>query len=194
MNTAKTFKTSKLLLASTFALLAAAPAWAQQALVADRSEIKFTANQLGVNVAGEFKEFSAEVQLDPRNLDASRIKLTVATGSATMHNPEADANLPQAVWFNVAQFPQASFESTRIRALADGKYEAEGKLTIKGVSSDVVVPVTLVQSGELTTASGSLPIKRLTYKVGDGEWSDTSMVADEVRIDFKLALSGIDKP
>ncbi len=27
--------------------------------------------------------------------------------------------------------------------------------------------------------------------VGDGEWADTSMLADEVQIRFKLALTGL---
>ena len=36
-----------------------------------------------------------------------------------------------------------------------------------------------------------LPIKRLAFKIGDGEWADTSMVADEVQVRFKLVLSGL---
>ncbi|SHE32817.1 Polyisoprenoid-binding protein YceI [Lampropedia hyalina DSM 16112] len=166
-------------------------AWAQQALVADQSEIRFTAKQLGVSVNGQFKKFAGDVQLDPQNLAGSSVKITVDTGSATMNNAEADANLPQPVWFNVAQFPQATFQSSRIEQLEAGKYQASGKLTVKGVSTDVVVPVSLSQSNGLTIATGTLPIERLTYKIGDGEWSDTSMVANEVQVQFKLTLSGV---
>jgi hypothetical protein len=36
-------------------------------------------------------------------------------------------------------------------------------------------------------------MKRLTYKIGEGEWADTSMVADPVQVKFKLALTGIGK-
>jgi polyisoprenoid-binding protein YceI len=61
------------------------------------------------------------------------------------------------------------------------------------VSSDVVVPVTLAQSGAQTTATGSFAIKRLTYRIGDNEWSDTSMVADPVQVKFKLTLTGVGK-
>ena len=42
-------------------------------------------------------------------------------------------------------------------------------------------------------ATGVLPIKRLAFKIGDGEWADTSMVADEVQVKFKLALTGVGK-
>ncbi len=68
-----------------------------------------------------------------------------------------------------------------------------GKLVIKGNSHDVVVPVTMTQAGGTTTASGSFTIKRLVFKIGEGEWSDTSMVADDVQVRFKLALSGVGK-
>lgn len=184
-------KTQKYFLASALSLLAVSSAWAQQALVADKSEIKFTAKQLGVNVNGHFRKFEAAVRLDPKDLPGSSVKVTVHTGSATMNSAEADANLPQPVWFNVAQFPQASFESSSIRLVAAGKYEAAGKLTIKGVAADVVVPVSLSQAGGETVASGTLPIQRLSYKVGEKEWADTSLVANEVQISFKLTLSGI---
>ena len=55
------------------------------------------------------------------------------------------------------------------------------------------VPVVLTQSGATTTATGVLPIKRLAFKIGDGEWADTSMVAEEVQVKFKLALTGVGK-
>ena len=71
--------------------------------------------------------------------------------------------------------------------------EVAGKLNIKGASQDVVVPVTLTQSGATTTATGAFLIKRLAFKIGENEWADTSMVADEVQVKFKLALTGVPK-
>ena len=53
--------------------------------------------------------------------------------------------------------------------------------------------MTLTQSGDITTATGSLPLQRLSFKIGDGDWADTSMVANEVNVQFKLALTGIGK-
>jgi polyisoprenoid-binding protein YceI len=40
-------------------------------------------------------------------------------------------------------------------------------------------------------ASGSVAIKRLDFKIGDGEWADTSMVANDVTVKFKLAFAGL---
>lgn len=183
---------SGLALASTL-LLAALPAQAQQQLVPAQSSIEFTAKQMGVPMQGQFKKFDAQVAFDPAKLTSSRIRFTVDTGSATMGARETDAELPKPAWFNVVKFPQATFESSSIKALGGGKFDVAGKLTVKGTAVDVTVPVTLAQSGATTTATGTLPIKRLAFKIGDGEWADTSMVADEVQVKFKLALTGVGK-
>jgi Amt family ammonium transporter len=63
-----------------------------------------------------------------------------------------------------------------------------------------VVPVTLVILVVLFmvqaqgTASGQFALKRLDFKIGEGEWADTSMVANDVNVRFKLALSGLASP
>lgn len=174
-------------------LLAAAPALAQQKLVPAQSEIAFTARQMGVPLQGHFKKFDAQITFDPAQPASGRIAFTVDTGSATLGSRETDAELPKAPWFNVPQFPQATFQSSSIKALGGGKFEVAGQLAIKGTSRPVVVPVTLVQNGTTTTATGTLALKRLAYKIGDNEWADTSMVADDVQVTFKLALAGVAK-
>ena len=173
-------------------LLAPLAAQAQQQLVPAQSELGFVSRQMGVPVEGKFKQFSAQIAFDPAKLASSRIAFTVDTGSASISR-EADAELPKSVWFNVAQFPKATFQSSAIKRIDATKFEVSGKLAIKGVSSDVVVPVTLAQNGATTTATGAFPIKRLSFRIGEKEWADTSMVADEVQVKFKLALTGVPK-
>lgn len=175
------------------ALLAAGSAFAQQKLVPEQSEIVFVSKQMGVPVEGRFKKFDAQVAFDPAKPATSKVAFTVDTGSATLGVKETDAELPKPVWFNVPKFPQATFQSSAIKAVGAGKYEVAGKLSIKGASQDVVVPVTLTPSGATTTAAGSFAIKRLAFKIGENEWADTSMVADEVQVKFKLALTGVPK-
>ena len=181
------------LVVGSAAMLAAQPALAQQKLVPAQSEVQFTARQMGVPLEGHFKKFDAQVSFDPAKLATSKIAFTVDTGSATMGSRETDAELPKPTWFNVPQFPQATFQSGTIKALGAGKFEVAGKLSIQGVARDVVVPVTLVQTGATTTATGVLPLKRLAFKIGENEWADTSMVADDVQVKFKLALTGVGK-
>ncbi len=173
-------------------LAAAMAAQAQQAVVPAQSEISFTSRQMGVPVDGKFKTFSAQVAFDPAKLAASKIAFSVDTGSADISR-EANAELVKPLWFNVAAFPKATFTSSSFKRIDATKYEVAGKLAIKGVTSDVVVPVTLAQNGATTVASGTFPIKRLSFRIGEKEWADTSMVADEVQVKFRIALTGVPK-
>lgn len=175
------------------AALLATTAMAQQALVPAQSSIHFTAKQLGVPMNGHFKQFDARVQFDTAKPETSKIHFTVDTGSATMGSKETDSNLLGTDWFNIAQFPKATFDSSAVKALGGGKYQVDGTLTIKGNAQKVSVPVQLTQSGTHTVAAGTLPLKRLPFKIGDGDWADTSMVADEVTVQFKLTLTGVGK-
>ena len=188
-------KFSSAFLPLTLALLAgsALPAHAQQKLVPAQSDIGFVFKQMGVPVEGRFKKFDAQISFDAAKLAASKVAFIVDIASATLGAPESDAELPKAPWFNTAKFPQATFASSAFKSLGGGKYEVAGKLSIKGLSSDVVVPVTMTQNGAVTTATGVFPIKRLAFKIGEGEWADTSMVADDVQVKFKVALSGVGK-
>lgn len=177
----------------SLAALAAIPALAQQKLVPAQSEIAFVSKQMGVPVEGRFKKFDAQVSFNPAKPETSKIAFTVDTGSATLGVPETDAELPKATWFNVPKFPQSTFQSKTVKGLGAGRFEVAGQLSIKGQVRDVVVPVTLTQSGATTTATGSFTLKRLAFKIGENEWSDTSMVADDVQVKFKLALTGVAK-
>jgi polyisoprenoid-binding protein YceI len=175
------------------AALASVAAQADQKLVPAQSEVGFVIKQMGVPVEGHFKKFDAQIALDPAKPETGKIAFTIDIASATMGAPEPDAELPKAVWFNTAKFPQATFQSTSIKGLGGGKFEVTGKLAIKGNTRDAVVPVTLAQSGATTTATGVVAIKRLAFKIGENEWADTSMVADDVQVKFKLALTGVGK-
>jgi polyisoprenoid-binding protein YceI len=181
----------KLLL--TAALLVAGSAFAQTPakLLTPQSEISFVSKQMGVPVEGKFKKFDAQIALDPKKPEAGKVTLAIDIGSATLGVPESDAELPKPTWFNAAKFPQASFQSTSIKSVGPAKFEVAGTLSIKGNAQNVVVPVTLTQAGGTSTASGAFTIKRLDFKIGEGEWADTSMVANDVQVKFKLALNGI---
>ena len=175
------------------AMAGAALAHAEQKLVPAQSDIAFVSKQMGVAMEGHFKKFDAQIAFDPAKPETGKIGLTVDIASAALGAPEMDGELPKATWFNTAKFPQATFQSTAIKGLGGGKFEVTGKLAIKGSVRDATVPVTLAQNGATTTASGVLTIKRLAFKIGENEWADTSMVADDVQIKFKLALAGVGK-
>jgi polyisoprenoid-binding protein YceI len=175
------------------ALWSHSTAYAQQKLQAAQSEIVFVSKQMGVPVEGRFKSFDAQISFDPAKPANAKINFSVDMSSATLGLKETDAELQKPDWFSTAKFAKAGFQSTTLKQTAAGKYEVSGKLSIKGLSQDIAVPVSLTQTGGLTTAVGSFALKRLGFKIGDNEWSDTSLVADEVQVKFKFVLTGVAK-
>ncbi len=189
--TARTLFTLTLAGALLAAIAQPAAAQPKPAQLQPGSEIAFTTKQLGVPVEGKFTKFSAQIALDPKKPEGGSVAFTIDTGSARFGTAELDAEVPKATWLNVPKFPQATFQSQAIKAAGAGRFEVTGKLTIKGAVRDVTVPVQLVQAGATSTATGSFTIKRLAFKVGEGEWTDTSMLADDVQVRFKLQLAGL---
>ena len=173
---------------------AQAPARAAQ-LQAAASEIAFTTRQMGVPVDGKFTRFSAQIALDPKKPEAGSVGFSIDTGSARFGSAELDAEVPKPTWLNVPKFPQATFQSSAIKATGPGKFDVAGKLIIKGASRDIVVPVQVTQAGTgaalTSTATGSFTLKRLDFKIGEAEWADTSMLGNDIAVKFKLVLTGL---
>jgi polyisoprenoid-binding protein YceI len=164
-------------------------------LVPARSEIAFTTRQMGVPVEGRFGRFTARIALDPKKPEGGSVALSIDTGSVRFGAAEVEAEVAKPGWLDAVRFPQATFQSTAIRALEPSRFEVAGRLSLKGTVRDVVVPVQLAASGGgNAVASGSFTLKRLEYKVGDGDWNDPALVADEVLVRFRLALSGLALP
>ena len=171
--------------------LALAGLAAAQQVVPAQSSIAFTTKQMGVPVEGQFAKWTADIAFDPKKPEAGKVAFTIAANSATFGVKETDSEMPKPAWFNVAKFPTATFASTAIKAKGGGKFDVAGKLTVKGITKDVVVPIALTQAGPATTATGAFTIKRNDFHVGEGEWTDTSQLADDVAVKFKIALTGV---
>jgi len=96
---------------------------------------------------------------------------------------------PQIRVIMVSMYPEDQYALRSIKAGAAGKYEVAGKLTIKGKTQDVVIPASYRQDAGGQVFEGVLPIKRTVYNIGDGEWKDTSVVADDVQIKFRIVTA-----
>jgi len=164
-------------------------------LVPEKSQIVFVSKQMGVPVEGSFRKFDARIAFDPKKPEGGSVALQIDTASAAFGIPMTDAELPKAPWFDAAHFPQAGFQTMAIKALGDGRFEMAGKLTLKGIARPLTVPVTIAPgSNGQSVASGSFVLQRIDYKVGDGEWTDTSVIANDVQVRFKLVVDGLGAP
>nr|MDQ6917097.1 YceI family protein [Pseudomonadota bacterium] len=147
-------------------LLAAGQAGAQGVLI-DKSEIRFQSRQMGANVEGRFRRWKANIVFLPKDLGRSKADFDIELGSIDLASDESEAEIKRPMWFDTAKFPVAHFSSSAIKGLGGDKYEVLGQLTLKGVTRDAVVPVTLKKdAGGNSVAEGSFTLNRLDYKIG----------------------------
>ena len=157
-----------------------------------KSWLGFTARQSGGDVDGRFEKFTARITFSDANLAASRFNVDVTMQSVNTQDDNRDTVLRDTDLFNVAKFPTAHFVTSAFARKAPGQYEATGKLTIRDVTREIHLPFTFqsAQEGGKSVAwlKGGLTVNRLDYGVGQGEWQDTSVVENPVRIQFELRL------
>jgi polyisoprenoid-binding protein YceI len=167
---------------------AAAPA-SKSVVDLSKSSVSAVFKQTGVSSEGPFRKFNITLDYDAAKVAETKAQVEIDMSSFDIGDEAYNAEILKKDWFNAPQFPKASFVSSSVKAIGPGKLEASGKLTIKGKSLDITVPVTYTQVGSGTVFEGVIPIKRLAFNIGEGEWKDTSVVEDEVKIKFKISLS-----
>ncbi len=176
-----------ILFAATLAFTAQAVELNQ--VVPAKSQITFVSKQMGVPVNGGFKKFAAQIILDPAKPEAGKASVDVDLASIDAGSSDADTEVKGKGWLNIAAFPKASFVSSSVKPLVGDRYEAHGQLTVKGVSRDTVILFSVRNDAGGAWLEGGFALPRLQFKIGEGMWSDTSTVADEVQVKFKLFLT-----
>lgn len=144
--------------------------------------------QAGADSKGTFKQFSTSLGYDEKNLAVSTLDVKVQVGSLDTQDKDRDDTLKTADLFNSAKFPTATYAASSLTKRPDGKLEAVGKLTLRGVTRELRLPLTLRPTAAGLELSGEATIKRLDFGVGQGEWQSTEWVGDDVRLQYKVSL------
>lgn len=175
---------------ATLALLTFGAANAAEfgSLQPEKSAFTFVSKQMGVPVEGAFRKFTAQIRIDPARPEAGHARIDIDLSGIDAGSAEANDEVKGKSWFNVREFPKANFVSSSVKALGGGRFEAGGRMTIKGKTVDMRAPFTLRQEKDVLILDGTFPLKRLDYGIGSGVWGDTSVVADEVLVKFHLIL------
>jgi polyisoprenoid-binding protein YceI len=152
------------------------------ALDAAHSGVYFKVRHLGLtNVRGEFNTFDASLTVGD-DLDSTNFSATIDITSVDTNQPDRDAHLKTTDFFSADEHPTMTFESTAIKEAGESEYDAEGQLTINGVTR----PITLnVEFGGHEVFPGD-------GKVRAGFVATAQIVRDDFGIDFNMPL-GMDK-
>jgi len=159
-------------------------------LQAAGSEIAFTTRQMGVPVEGKFGRFSAQVALDPKQPEGGSVSLVIDTASARFGSAELDAEVTKPTWLNAAAFPGQlpvrQHQGHRSRPLRRRRQADH-----QGLDARPRGPGATGCGGREPCRQRQLHIRRLDFKVGEDEWADTSMLANDVQVRFRLTLAGL---
>jgi polyisoprenoid-binding protein YceI len=170
-------------------LMAASGGAGAQGVLIDRSEIRFVSKQTGGAVEGKFRKWKANVDFRPKDPAGSRAEFEIELASIDLASEETESEVRRSLWFDTARFPVARFASSAVKDLGGDRYEIAGRLSIKGTTRDIVIPVLLKKDAAgNSVAQGQFTLNRLDFKVGEGLWSDTATVANEVAVRIRMVL------
>jgi polyisoprenoid-binding protein YceI len=162
--------------------------------------VGFSVKHFFTPVQGQFDEFDAQVYFDPTDLSSSSVEVTIPVASVNTNNDRRDTHLMSEDFFDAENFPYITFKSTSVREAGLNQYVVVGDLTIRDVTREVELPVTLLGVQELegemsqmfggitqvASFEGGLTINRNDFGVGSGSWAATAVVGGDVNIQLAV--------
>lgn len=149
--------------------------------------VKFSIKNAGLTVNGSFSGFSGDVLFSRESLAKSKITASVASATIKTGIEARDKHLKKEEYFDAAAFPLITMQSKFFAKAEDGTYRGYFKLTLKGITKDIMIPFKFEEKGQMAFIEGSIKLNRLDYKIG----KSSLILSDEVIIDIKLKLEKI---
>ena len=160
------------------------------------SSVFFDVKHTFATVRGQFDDFTGTILIDPDNKGKSRIDMEVKAASINTNNRQRDNHLRSEEFFSVKKYPLMTFKTTKVKQVKDNVFELEGKLTVKDITKDVVVPFIYhgVKDNPLNPKQlvagfeGKFTIDRLEYNVGNGKFHKMGVIGKDVDIIITLEV------
>jgi len=133
------------------------------------STFGFSVKHLGIaTVRGSFGEFEGSLEIG-EDLAGARITGSAKAASIDTAEPQRDAHLQSADFFDAETYPELTFESTSVRAIDGEAFEIVGDLSMHGVTR----PITLraeVQGSETDPWGNERVGLEITGQLSRSEW------------------------
>jgi len=155
------------------------------------SAIRIQATQFGQPFKGGFERFGGHVDFEPGELPTGNVRIEVDITSLKTGAADRDALVQNKDWFDSGRFPKAVFVAQHFRRLDAERYEADGTLSIKGVTTPVVLPFALATRDNGTDMRGTVVLKRLVFGLGNGQLADFGMVGPDVTVEISLHVTRV---
>lgn len=152
--------------------------------LAEGSTIGFVGSKVTGSHDGGFNSFTGSVSLVDNDPTQSRVSLRIDTTSVWTDNEKLTGHLQSADFFDVAQFPEATFDSTEIRAEGEG-YTIVGNLMLHGVTKSISFPATIEVADGTVSASAEFSIKRFDFNI-EYKGAADNLIRDDVLIKLDI--------
>jgi len=164
------------------------------------TEVNFSVRHFFTPVSGTFDNYQVTLDFDPDYPQNSTIEVPINVASVNTGNEKRDDHLRSGDWFEAEKYPHITFKSTSVEKAGADQLLAKGKLTIKDVSKDVELKVTLLGvkdipeqmrgmlGGVVQVASfqAITELDRRDYGVGVGSWAEAMVVGADVEIEIAV--------
>lgn len=152
------------------------------------TRITWSVKHLGFSTySGILPAITGTLSLDPKAPDASHVEVTIPVDKLGTLDPVLDGHLRAGDFFDVANFPTATFKSTRIEAKGD-EARITGQLTLRGVTKPVTLEAEFNKAGIAPTDKTYTVGFDAKAKIRRSDFGMTAflpMVGDEVELRIK---------
>ena len=187
----------RLALAAAVVALAAPLTFAQTttwSIDSAHSEVDFTVRHMSIsNIHGRFGSLKGTIVRNASDLSKSSVKVTIDVNTVDTGVGPRDTDVKSANFFDVAQFPTATFTSTSVSGTGS-HLTVNGNLTLHGVTKPVALsvdgPGATVQGMDHkphTGYSASATINRKDFGIGV-KYPD-SVVGDQIKLTIDLEVA-----
>jgi polyisoprenoid-binding protein YceI len=149
--------------------------------VNDKSEVKFTVKNFGLNASGTLSSLKGTIQFNPSNLSNASFDVSVDVNTINTGISMRDSHLKREEYFYTEKYPNISFMSTEVKHANDG-YIISGQLTIKGISKNISFPFTAVAQNSGMLFTGNFIINRKDFNVG----GSSAVLSNNVDVSLKV--------
>ncbi|EUJ23797.1 hypothetical protein PGRAN_06804 [Listeria grandensis FSL F6-0971] len=163
------------------------------------SSIEFQVKHMMVSkVKGVFKDFSANLSLDPEDLTTASLNFTVDAASIDTHQEARDGHLKSPDFFDVENHPSITFKSTKIEAGGGNEYKVTGDLTIRAITKTITLDVEYEgtskdpMSGNMVAGfEGTGKFNRKDFELNYNDVLETGgvLIGDEVKLNIQIEVS-----
>jgi len=184
-----------------FAVLAATLALASPALAADtyqfdksHTTVGFQVRHIFTMLGGKFQDFSGTIKVDRAKPESSSVEFTIQAATIFTNDPKRDEHLKTPDFFDVASHPTITFRSTSVKAAGKDVYDVTGELTMRGVTKQVTLPVTVLGEGKDPWGNEKMgfalatTLNRKDYGINWNKALDQGglLVGDEVKVEISV--------